>query len=130
MPAGDRLLQVHFPDSQAKLKAARERLAFDEIFFLQMGVLRQKRDWKQVKDDASAWRRLAGGAAEDAALRTDSRAAARTDRDPGDLNSGLPMNRLLQGDVGSGKDRGRGIHAAMIAAGGAQAAVMAQRHPR
>ena len=39
----------HFPDSQAKLKAARERLAFDEIFFLQMGVLRQKRDWKQVE---------------------------------------------------------------------------------
>ena len=49
MPLGDALLQAHFPDSQAKLKAARERLAFDEIFFLQMGVLRQKRDWKQAE---------------------------------------------------------------------------------
>src|ERR1041385_4583357 len=36
MPLGDALLQVHFPTSQDKLKAARERLAFDEIFYLQM----------------------------------------------------------------------------------------------
>ena len=48
MSLGQALLQAHFPDSQEQLKAARERLAFDEIFFLQMGVLRQKRDWKQV----------------------------------------------------------------------------------
>ena len=39
MPLGEALLQAHFPDSQPRLKAARERLAFDEIFFLQMGVL-------------------------------------------------------------------------------------------
>ncbi|MBL8107734.1 MAG: hypothetical protein JNJ72_19350, partial [Anaerolineales bacterium] len=37
MPLGEALLQVHFPSSQDKLKAARERLAFDEIFYLQMG---------------------------------------------------------------------------------------------
>jgi ATP-dependent DNA helicase RecG len=43
------LMQVHFPDSQEKLRAARERLAFDEIFYLQMGVLRQKIDWKSVE---------------------------------------------------------------------------------
>jgi len=49
MPLADALLQVHFPDSQEKLRAARERLAFDEIFYLQMGVLRQKRDWKSVE---------------------------------------------------------------------------------
>jgi ATP-dependent DNA helicase RecG len=43
------LMQVHFPVSQLRLKAARERLGFDEIFYLQMGVLRQKRDWKSVE---------------------------------------------------------------------------------
>ena len=83
MPLGNALLQVHFPDSQAKLKAARERLAFDEIFFLQMGVLRQKRDWKQVEGRrftvADDWleARL-----KPPALRTHRRAAARPDRDP------------------------------------------------
>ncbi len=45
---GEALAQAHFPDSQEKLKAARERLAFDEIFYLQMGVQRQKRDWQSA----------------------------------------------------------------------------------
>src|SRR5512135_3419946 len=36
LPLGDALMQIHFPSSQDKLKAARERLAFDEIFYLQM----------------------------------------------------------------------------------------------
>lgn len=40
------LLQVHLPASQEKLIAARGRLAFDEIFYLQMIVLYQKREWK------------------------------------------------------------------------------------
>ena len=46
---GEALTQIHYPDSQARLKLARERLGFDEIFYLQMGVLRQKRDWQSVE---------------------------------------------------------------------------------
>jgi ATP-dependent DNA helicase RecG len=126
MPLGTALLQVHFPDSQGKLKAARERLAFDEIFFLQMGVLGQKRDWKQAEGRrfsvAQDWL--------DARLRTlpfaltAGQARALTEIRH-DLDSGQPMNRLLQGDVGSGKTVIAALAAAMIAAGGAQAAVMA-----
>ena len=126
MPLGNALLQVHFPDSQSALKAARERLAFDEIFFLQMGVLRQKRDWKKaearrfsIADDQLAERLSALPFALTAAQQ---RALTEIRHD---LNSGQPMNRLLQGDVGSGKTVVAALAAAIIASAGAQAAIMA-----
>ena len=126
IPLGEALLQVHFPDSQDKLKAARERLAFDEIFYLQMGVLRQKRDWKSVEarrfpiSDEWLGARLASlpftlTSAQQNAIQ-DIRA---------DLDSGKPMNRLLQGDVGSGKTVVAALAAGVITSNGAQAAIMA-----
>lgn len=42
------LLQIHFPVSREKLRRALERLKFDEIFYLQMLLLSQKREWKSV----------------------------------------------------------------------------------
>jgi hypothetical protein len=48
MPVSEALLNVHFPTSQDKLRAALERLAFNEIFYLQTVLLRQKREWKSV----------------------------------------------------------------------------------
>ncbi len=126
MTLPEALMQVHFPDSQEKLKAARERLAFDEIFYLQMGVLRQKIDWKSVEakrfpvPDEWLETRLKSlpftlTNAQQNALK-DIRA---------DLDSGKPMNRLLQGDVGSGKTVVAALAAGIIATNGAQAAIMA-----
>jgi ATP-dependent DNA helicase RecG len=126
MPLGEALLQVHFPDSQEKLKAARERLAFDEIFYLQMGVLRQKRDWKSVEarrfsiPDEWLEARLKGLPFTLTSVQVKAIADIRTD-----LDSGVPMNRLLQGDVGSGKTVVAALAAAMITSNGSQAAVMA-----
>jgi len=102
MTLSDALLQIHFPDSQEKLKAARERLAFDEIFYLQMGVLRQKIDWKSVEarhfpvSDEWLEARLKGLPF---TLTNAQQNALKDIRS--DLDSGRPMNRLLQGDVGS-----------------------------
>jgi hypothetical protein len=48
IPMSEALLQVHFPVSQENLRAALERLKFDEIFYLQMVLLRRKREWKSV----------------------------------------------------------------------------------
>ncbi|MDO9348260.1 MAG: ATP-dependent DNA helicase RecG [Anaerolineales bacterium] len=120
------LLQVHFPDNQESLRAARQRLAFDEIFFLQMGVLRQKRDWQtaaarvfEIPDD---WMeaRLRALPFELTGAQGGSVADIRKD-----LASGKPMNRLLQGDVGSGKTVVAALAAAIVTEAGAQAAVMA-----
>jgi hypothetical protein len=48
IPISEALLNVHFPTSQDKLRAALERLTFNEIFYLQMVLLRQNREWKSV----------------------------------------------------------------------------------
>ena len=42
------LMEIHFPENKSNLKNARFRLAFDEIFLLQLGVLRQKYDWANL----------------------------------------------------------------------------------
>lgn len=122
---GEALTQIHFPDTQARLKLARERLAFDEIFYLQMGVLRQKRDWQSVEgkrfnvpdgwlDSRFAALPFTLTSAQQKSLN-DIRA---------DLDSGKPMNRLIQGDVGSGKTVIAALGAGMVVTNGAQAAVM------
>jgi len=120
------LLQVHFPDSWERLKAARHRLGFDEIFLLQLGVMRQKRAWEartsRKFDLPEEW--LAGQlrrfpyqltGAQEKALRDVQR----------DLASGRPMNRLLQGDVGSGKTAIAALAISMVTRHEAQAALMA-----
>lgn len=123
---GEALTQAHFPSSQDRLKLARERLAFDEIFYLQMGVLRQKRDWQAVEgrrftvsDDWLASRL--------AALPFTLTSAQQTALDDirRDLDSGKPMNRLIQGDVGAGKTVVAALGLSMVVKNGAQAAVMA-----
>ena len=48
MPVSVALLNVHFPTSQDNLWAALERLTFNEVFYLQLVLLRQKREWKSA----------------------------------------------------------------------------------
>ncbi len=123
MPVGQALLQAHFPDTQDKLKSARTRLAFDEIFFLQMGVLRQKRDWKKADarrfpvPDAWLEARLSGLPFTLTSAQGRALADIRLD-----LDSGKSMNRLLQGDVGSGKTVVAALAAGMITTNGAPSA--------
>jgi ATP-dependent DNA helicase RecG len=120
------LLQVHFPDSMEQLNAARYRLAFEEILYLQLGMLEQKRVWHErsarIFDVSQEWMdaqvsRLPFNLtiAQQKAL-ADLRA---------DLASGHPMNRLLQGDVGSGKTVVAALGIAIVVSHSSQAALMA-----
>jgi ATP-dependent DNA helicase RecG len=120
------LLQVHFPDSQQDLDEARRRIAFDEIFLLQMGVLRQKALWQS--NTASKFSAPADWLAEQNSrlpyeLTTAQQRAVQEIQT--DLISGRPMNRLLQGDVGSGKTVVAALASLIIAREGAQTAFMA-----
>lgn len=120
------LLQIHFPTSAEKLKLARHRLAFDEIFFLQLGVLRQKLAWQErsgriftIPDE-----RLVDLISSLPFALTNAQQRALQDI-RSDLASGHPMNRLLQGDVGSGKTVIAALAAAIVTQSRAQAAFMA-----
>jgi ATP-dependent DNA helicase RecG len=122
----DGLLQIHFPESMDTLKAAQRRFAFDELFLLQLGVLQQKQQWQQlighpytVSDEWVAQRV--------AALPYELTSAQKRSLDEirADIGKDHPMNRLLQGDVGSGKTIVAVMGMAMVIESGAQAALMA-----
>jgi ATP-dependent DNA helicase RecG len=123
---GQAVLQIHFPDDQSRLQRAQQRLAFDELFYLILGVLRQKREWQALQatplpvDDE--W--MEGFFASlPFPLTAPQRAAMQDVR--ADLASGRPMNRLLQGDVGSGKTVVAALAIAIAVRNGHQAAMMA-----
>ncbi len=126
LPLPEALLQIHFPENHEKLKAARERLAFDEIFLLQLGVLSQKRSWQSLSaavfDTPAEW--LEKQVARLPYPLTGAQVSV-LEQITKDLRSGKPMNRLLQGDVGSGKTVVAALAIAMVTRHGAQAAMMA-----
>jgi ATP-dependent DNA helicase RecG len=117
--------QIHFPDTEEKLANAKKRFAFEEIFFLQLGVILQKRNW--IRATAKKYP-LSEGNKSKISLSlpyklTKAQENAVTDI-TNDLMLGYPMNRLLQGDVGSGKTIVARFAIEAIIANGAQAAVL------
>jgi ATP-dependent DNA helicase RecG len=120
------LQQVHVPDSWEDLKAAQHRLAFDEIFYLQLGVLSQKRAWQQrqarVFTVEDGWLDAQTGRLP-YTLTGAQRHALKDLRH--DLAAGQPMNRLIQGDVGSGKTVVAALGISIVVQQGAQVALMA-----
>lgn len=97
--------QMHYPESDSDLIAARRRLAFDELFLLQLNVLNRRRNWSEESDGISL---VPNQKTIDALLDSLpfqlTNAQARSFGDIiGDLGKTKPMSRMLQGDVGSGK---------------------------
>jgi len=105
MPLGQALRQIHFPDSLETCNHARRRLVFDEFFYLQLGLLRRRR---QQQQQTTAITLPPTGALLEAFYRIlpfeMTAAQQRVIQDIlQDLQRPTPMNRLVQGDVGSGK---------------------------
>ena len=119
------IAQIHYPDDQQSLALARARLAFDDLFLLQLGLVRRKAerqacDGIPIAADAALLARWEEG------LPFRLTGAQRTALADilADLRQEKPMARLLQGDVGSGKTAVAA--AAMLAAkaSGFQSALM------
>jgi ATP-dependent DNA helicase RecG len=100
----DAVAVLHMPDSAAQAEAGRKRLAFEELLALQLGLLRRREGREQaVAPSLGAPGELATRYREVLPFRlTESQETviAEIDRD---LGRTVPMERLLQGDVGSGK---------------------------
>ena len=119
--------QMHYPDDWESYQHARRRLAFDELFLLQLSVLLRRAEWKE---SGGALPLLVEPGSIDAFLSTLSfeltgaQSLAINDI-LSDIESDQAMSRLLQGDVGSGKTIV--ATAALLAAvhNGTQAALMA-----
>jgi ATP-dependent DNA helicase RecG len=120
------LRQVHFPEHWDYLRYARERLAFDELLILQLAMLARRRAWQQVPGLPLAvdedW--LAGLTARLPFVLTGAQQQALSDI-RADMARNVPMNRLLQGDVGSGKTVVAALAMAIAVQNGGQAALMA-----
>ncbi|MBI2237886.1 MAG: DEAD/DEAH box helicase, partial [Actinobacteria bacterium] len=119
--------KIHFPESQEELAKAQERLKFDELFTLELGVAFRKR---RVEAAEVGIAHTADGPLVDRLFQTlpfePTHAQRRAVADVGlAMGRPRPMNLLLQGDVGSGKTM-VALHAALVAIqSGHQAAVMA-----
>ena len=115
---------IHFPEGDEALSLARRRLAFEELFLFALGLagLRSRRNAVTVPPMAAV-----DMAPFYAALPFSLTGAQRRSIDEalGDMRSGLPMNRLCQGDVGSGKTMVAAACVYFAVKNGRQAALMA-----
>ena len=133
LPLAQALLQVHIPPPDTDLDAllsgdapGRRRVVFEEFFLLQIGLALRRRmasastssGFRAPLDLVAEAKRLFGFELTGAQRRVVGELIA-------DLGSERPMNRLLQGDVGSGKTAVAVLAALLVARGGAQTALMA-----
>lgn len=119
--------EIHFPPSEAERRGAYERLVFDEFFFMQLMIQIKKaelqKENKQIshrsgEEKVSELIRSLGFE-----LTGGQTAAIREILD--DMKRERPMNRLVQGDVGSGKTAVAAAALTFTAANGFQGALMA-----
>lgn len=120
------LWQLHSPDSTIELQQARRRLAFEELFILQLALLGNKTSSKglkapEIKFDLGVVKGILERL--NFSLTDDQRASAWQILQ--DLEKSEPMNRMLLGDVGSGKTIVAALAGAGAAIAGVQVAILA-----
>jgi len=104
IPLEQALSHIHFPPDQSALQSARYRLVFDEFFYLQLALLWKRHQTKQYEGIALTDPSTLLDKFYDILPFTLTEAQQRViDEIMQDLSQPNPMNRLVQGDVGSGK---------------------------
>ena len=128
MPLTDAIMQAHYPEDLGQWEAARRRLAFDELFTLQLAVLSRRSRQNQSELGIAVGRQpeVVEGFLSSLPFQLTGAQKRCIGQIDGDLERGTPpMNRLLQGEVGSGKTVVALAALLKTAAAGYQGAVMA-----
>ncbi len=118
------LFNIHFPKTEELLERAKKRLVFEELFILQAGLTflkkrsRGKAGCKISNNCFDDFKRLLPFSLTSAQIRVTEECIL-------DMSSGRPMNRLVQGDVGSGKTAVCAALCFVAAKNGFQSALMA-----
>ena len=99
------ILQAHYPDDYGAQNTSRQRLAFDELFLLQLGVLGKKREWQEEQPGHSFTidKGYVSRFVDSLPFNLTAAQGRVIEEICRDLRRDVPMSRLLQGDVGSGK---------------------------
>lgn len=97
--------QIHFPESKLDAAHATKRLAFDEFLLIQLGMLQRKRAWQETQQGAAlpADQRILDRFYSTLPFELTNAQQRVIGEILHDMASTVPMTRLLQGDVGSGK---------------------------
>lgn len=119
--------QVHFPDTMERAEAARRRLAFEELLYIEIGVVRRRQEWQAAggAPSLSLPSPVLGGFIESLPFEPTSAQKRAIDAVLGDASRTVPMTRLLEGDVGSGKTVVAAAALLAAVASGYQGAIMA-----
>jgi ATP-dependent DNA helicase RecG len=111
MPLSAAFSEIHFPEAEkdiallnSGMSEMHRRLAFDEFFFLELGLALRKKDIEKEKREALKINgELTKQLIDSLPFKLTSAQVRVIDEIKGDLTSPHPMNRLIQGDVGCGK---------------------------
>ncbi|MFL5734262.1 MAG: ATP-dependent DNA helicase RecG [Chloroflexia bacterium] len=119
--------QIHFPDSKIDAARATKRLAFDEFLLIQLGMLQRKQAWQSLQQGLamSADSDLLARFFDSLPFKLTNAQKRVVDEILHDISSTVPMTRLLQGDVGSGKTVVAAAALLVAVGNGAQGVLMA-----
>ncbi|MFA6160075.1 MAG: ATP-dependent DNA helicase RecG [Parcubacteria group bacterium] len=120
------LSQIHFPDNVEKLVRAQKRIAFQEMFLVQLKTLEIKKEFEEKDSNKIKFdEKLIKNFVSNLPFKLTNAQRKSTFEILKDLERSHPMNRLLNGDVGSGKTIVAAISALQTISAGYQVAIMA-----
>ncbi len=121
--------QIHFPDNEQKAEIAKKRLAFDELFLVQLYMMLQKKKWQKnnavkIKFNKKLEKEIKNFV-DNLPFKLTNAQKISSWNIIKDFEKDRPMNRLLEGDVGSGKTLVALISSLAVIKSGYQVAFMA-----